>query len=189
MAAKKSNAKKKTTSKVTKSKTPKKAVKKSIQAKKSAKAKSAVKSGKKAVANLGKVKVAKKTTKVSGNSSAPVAVKSGIGSSSKSMQTKGSIGAQVQPLQDRLVVEVTPNETKTAGGLYIPDTSVPEGNRKGKVVAVGQGKANKKGNIRPLDVRLGDLVLFAEYSGEDVELNGRPCKILRESDVLGVVEK
>ena len=91
------------------------------------------------------------------------------------------------PLDDRILVLVDAAATKTAGGLFIPTTVETKPSR-GKVIAVGKGKRGKKGNIRPLDVAVGDFVLFAAYAGEAVTLNGTDYLILREEDVLGVSE-
>ena len=76
----------------------------------------------------------------------------------------------------------------TAGGLYIPDTAQVAGNQKGTVLAVGSGHVSKKGKKRPLELKVGDQVVFAEWAGDKLEWNGKPVRILRESDVLGLVD-
>ena len=96
----------------------------------------------------------------------------------------------ITPLADRLVVRVAETEKITAGGIIIPDVaSTVSGYLKGEVLAVGTGAKNKKGNIKPLDVKLGDFVLFAQYSGTKVEFNSEELQIVKESDVMGIVQK
>ncbi|NUM57102.1 MAG: co-chaperone GroES [Bdellovibrionaceae bacterium] len=94
------------------------------------------------------------------------------------------------PLDDRILVQIKEEERMTPGGLYIPDTvSDVSGNFKGTVVAVGRGHMNKKGKIKPLDVKPGDVVVFSQFSGSKVDVQGQTVMFLRESDVLGVVNK
>ncbi len=94
------------------------------------------------------------------------------------------------PLADRLVVRVVENEKITAGGIIIPDSaSMVQGHLKGEVLAAGHGAKNKKGLVRPLDVQLGDFVLFAEYSGVKIEFNSEELQIVKESDIMGIVQK
>ena len=92
------------------------------------------------------------------------------------------------PLDDRLVVQVEESEKMTSGGLYIPDTASGSGNFKGTVLAVGRGHKNKKGKIRPMDVKPGDQVLFDQYAGSKMTLANAEVLILRESEILGIVE-
>ena len=95
----------------------------------------------------------------------------------------------VTPLDDRLIVHLTKGEKMTAGGLYIPDTvSSSNDHLKGNVVAVGRGHRDTKGRIRPMDVQVGHQVLFSEYAGSKVNWNGQEVIILRENDVLGIVD-
>ena len=91
-----------------------------------------------------------------------------------------------RPLHDRVVVRRIDAEEKTAGGIIIPDTA-KEKPQQGKVVAVGPGKRDD-GKVVPLDVKAGDTVLFAKYAGTDIKIEGEDHLILREDDVLGVVE-
>jgi len=93
-----------------------------------------------------------------------------------------------RPLHDRVVVKRIDAEEKTAGGIIIPD-SAKEKPAEGEVVAVGPGKANDKGVVRPLDVKKGDRVLFGKYSGNEIKLEGVEHIILREDEVLGIIEK
>jgi len=93
----------------------------------------------------------------------------------------------IRPLQDRIIVERLEEETKTAGGLIIPDTA-KEKPQEGKVIAVGKGKIDDEGKVHPLDVKKGDRVLFSKYSGTEVNIEGDEHLIIREDDVLGVVE-
>ncbi len=105
------------------------------------------------------------------------------------MASKAVALAQFQPLDDRLLVQIASKEKRTAGGLYIPDTASVSGNFQAIVVAVGVGHKNKKGKIRPMDVRVGDTVLINEYAGDKVEFESKEYRILRETDVLGIQEK
>ena len=95
---------------------------------------------------------------------------------------------KVRPLQDRILVRRVPEEEKTKGGIIIPDTA-KEKPAEGEVIAVGSGKADDKGTVRPLTVKKGDRVLFAKYSGNDIKIDGVDHLIMREDDVLGVIEK
>jgi len=95
---------------------------------------------------------------------------------------------KLRPLADRLVVEPLEQEERTAGGLYIPETA-KEKPQQGKVLAVGPGAYKENSSERiPVDVKKGDKILFAKYAGSDIKLNGSELKILRESDVLAVIE-
>ncbi len=94
------------------------------------------------------------------------------------------------PLDDRLIVRIAEAAKMTAGGLYIPDTvSDFSGNLKGQVVLVGRGHRNKKGHVRPMDVRIGDQVVFAAHSGSKINFQNEDLIILRESEVMGVTSK
>ena len=96
----------------------------------------------------------------------------------------------VTPLDDRLLVQLSGAEKMTAGGLYIPDTVADtSGNLEGHVVAVGRGHFSKKGHLRPMDVKVGDKVVFSEYAGSKIKVQNEDLIILRESDVMGVVVK
>ncbi len=94
----------------------------------------------------------------------------------------------IRPLHDRIIVERLEEETKTAGGLIIPDTA-KEKPQQGKIIAVGKGKKTEDGKVLPLDVKVGDKVLFGKYSGTDIKLDGKEFLMMREDDILGVVEK
>jgi len=94
----------------------------------------------------------------------------------------------IRPLYDRIVVKRLDNEAeKTAGGLFIPD-SAKEKPQEGEVVAVGQGKRNDEGKLIALDVKVGDRILFGKYSGSDIKMDGQEYLIMREDEVLGVIE-
>jgi chaperonin GroES len=93
---------------------------------------------------------------------------------------------KVRPLHDRLLVKRIDEEEKTKGGLVIPDTA-KEKPMQGKVIAVGAGKVAEDGNLRPLDVRKGDRVLFGKFSGTEIQLEGDEHLIIREDDVLAVL--
>ncbi|MFO0591479.1 MAG: co-chaperone GroES [Polyangiaceae bacterium] len=92
---------------------------------------------------------------------------------------------KIRPLQDRVVVKRLEVENKTKGGLFIPETA-KEKPVEGRVVAVGAGKATKDGKVRPLDVQVGDTVIFGKYSGTEVKLDGVEHVLLREDDILAV---
>ena len=96
---------------------------------------------------------------------------------------------KLRPLQDRIIVERIEEETTTKGGIIIPDTVSKEKPQEGKVVAVGKGKTNEAGKLIPMDVKVGDRVLFGKYSGSEVKIDGEEYLIMREDDILGVVEK
>ena len=95
---------------------------------------------------------------------------------------------KVRPLYDRVIVRRVAEEEKTKGGIIIPD-SAKEKPSEAEVVAVGNGKVDDKGALRPLNVKKGDRVLFGKYSGNDIKIDGVDHLILREDDVLGVIEK
>mgnify|MGYP001574631022 FL=1 len=93
----------------------------------------------------------------------------------------------IRPLHDRIIVERLEEETKTASGIIIPD-SAKEKPQQGIVKAVGKGKVTEEGKVMPLDVKVGDKVLFGKYAGTDIKLDGKEYLMMREDDVLGVVE-
>ena len=93
----------------------------------------------------------------------------------------------LRPLHDRIIVQRLNEDEKTAGGLFIPDTA-KEKPQKGKVIAVGKGKINEDGTIRTLELKAGDTVLFGKYSGTEVKIENEERLIMREDDVLAVLE-
>ena len=93
----------------------------------------------------------------------------------------------LKPLADRIVIKVIEDTEQTSGGIFIPD-SAKEKPQKGEVIAVGPGKALEDGKKAEMEVKVGDIVLFAKYAGTDVKLNDEMLKILSEKDVLGVLE-
>ena len=93
----------------------------------------------------------------------------------------------IKPLYDRLLVERLEAETKTAGGIIIPDTA-SEKPQQGKVVAVGKGKISGKGDLIPLTVKPGDKILFAKWSGSEIEVDGVNHLVMKEDEVLAVIE-
>jgi chaperonin GroES len=95
---------------------------------------------------------------------------------------------RIRPLQDRIVVSRIADQEKTKGGIIIPDTA-KEKPVEGKVLAVGNGRVLEDGGIRKLDIKVGDRILFGKYGGTEVTIDGEDLLILREDDVLGVVEK
>jgi chaperonin GroES len=95
--------------------------------------------------------------------------------------------AKLRPLHDRILVERVEEEEKTQGGIIIPD-SAKEKPAEGKVVAVGEGKVAENGTKTPLELKVGDRILFGKYSGTEVKIEGQEYLIMREDDVLGVIE-
>ena len=93
----------------------------------------------------------------------------------------------IRPLQDRIIVKRIEEETKTAGGLIIPD-SAKEKPQMGMVIAAGNGKKTEEGKILALDVKVGDKVLFGKYAGTEIKVEGEEYLMMREDDILGVVE-
>ena len=91
-------------------------------------------------------------------------------------------------MHDRIIIERIEEETRTAGGLIIPD-SAKEKPFEGKVIAVGKGKKTEDGKVLPLDVKVGDRVLFGKYSGTEIKVDGNEYLMMREDDVLAVIEK
>lgn len=94
---------------------------------------------------------------------------------------------KVRPLYDRILVKRVEEEQKTAGGLFIPD-SAKEKPQQGIVVSTGNGKIQEDGSLRKLEVKAGDKILFAKYSGNEIKMDGEEHLILREDDILGVLE-
>ncbi len=94
---------------------------------------------------------------------------------------------QIKPLHDRVLVEPLDAEEKTAGGIIIPDTA-KEKPMEGKIVAVGNGSRNDEGKVAPLDVQKGDRILYGKWSGTEVKVDGDDFLIMKESDIMGVIE-
>ena len=94
---------------------------------------------------------------------------------------------KIRPLQDRIIVKRVQEEEKTKGGIIIPDTA-KEKPSEGKVIAVGNGKVQEDGKVRPLDVKAGDRILFGKYSGSEIKIEGEEHLLMREEDILGVIE-
>lgn len=94
---------------------------------------------------------------------------------------------KIRPLQDRILVQRVEEETTTKGGIIIPDTA-KEKPIEGKVIAVGKGRIGEDGSVIPLEVKEGDRILFGKYGGTEVKISGEEYLIMREDDVLGVIE-
>jgi chaperonin GroES len=103
------------------------------------------------------------------------------------LQTQGEIPMKIRPLHDRVIVRRLEEERKTAGGIVIPDTA-KEKPIQGEIVAVGKGKILENGEVRALDVKVGDKVLFGKYSGTEVKVSNEELLVMREEDIVGVVE-
>jgi chaperonin GroES len=95
---------------------------------------------------------------------------------------------KIRPLHDRVVIRRTEEERTSPGGIVIPDTATEKPIR-GEVIAVGKGKLLENGDIRPLDLKAGDKVLFGKYSGTEVKVDGEELLVMREDDVMAVIEK
>lgn len=214
-AAKKTNVKKavkkasaKKASKPVKKSTPAKktTAKKAAPAKKAAAKKAPVKKApvKKTTAKKAAVKKSapkKSAPKKVTARKAPMKAKPGKEKSAKAMpvshlvrETKPAktldLSGFVTPLDDRLLVQLSGSEKMTAGGLYIPDTVADtSGNLQGVVVSVGRGHMNKKGHVRPMDVKVGDKIVFSQYAGSKIKIQNEDLIILREPDVMGIVSK
>ena len=93
----------------------------------------------------------------------------------------------IRPLGDKIVIKVIEDAEQTSGGIFIPD-SAKEKSQKGEVIAVGTGKMTEKGEREPMDVKVGEIVLFAKYAGTDVKVSDETLKIMSVSDILGVIE-
>ncbi len=93
----------------------------------------------------------------------------------------------IKPLHDRVLVKRTDEDEKSAGGIIIPDTA-KEKPMQGKVMAIGSGSRDESGKLTPLDVRKGDKILFGKWSGTEVKVNGDELLIMKESDIMGVIE-
>ena len=93
----------------------------------------------------------------------------------------------IRPLGDKIVIKVIEDAEQTSGGIFIPD-SAKEKSQKGEVIAVGTGKTNDKGEKDPMEVKVGEIVLFAKYAGTDVKVADETLKIMSVADVLGVIE-
>ncbi|MDX1251886.1 MAG: co-chaperone GroES [Gammaproteobacteria bacterium] len=93
----------------------------------------------------------------------------------------------IRPLYDRVIIRRLEEERKSAGGIVIPDSATEKPVR-GEVVAVGKGKALDNGDLRPLEVKVGDKVLFGKYSGTEVKVEGQELLVMREEDIMGVIE-
>ncbi len=94
---------------------------------------------------------------------------------------------KLRPLHDRVLVEPLSAEEKTAGGIIIPDTA-QEKPQEGKVVAVGNGARGEDGAVQPMDVKKGDRVLYGKWSGTEVKVDGKELLIMKESDIMGIIE-
>ncbi|MDH3435641.1 MAG: co-chaperone GroES [Betaproteobacteria bacterium] len=94
---------------------------------------------------------------------------------------------KIRPLHDRIIVKRLEEERKTASGIVIPDTAAEKPDQ-GEVIAVGKGKVSEEGKVRPLDVKAGDKILFGKYSGQTVKVQGDELLVMREEDVMGVIE-
>ncbi|HVK62282.1 MAG TPA: co-chaperone GroES [Bdellovibrionales bacterium] len=174
-----------------------KPAKKAAAKKTSASKKSAKKVVKKAAARPAK-KAAKKPAKSAAKKAAPKkpAAKKSVSPmkaapiAAKSVTKKSSVDLSglFSPLDDRIVVEEIGASNRTPGGLYIPDTMAESDRpREGRVLAVGRGHREKKGRLRPLDVQLGDIVLFEKYVGSTISIADTDFMVLRESNILGII--
>jgi len=93
----------------------------------------------------------------------------------------------IRPLHDRVIVKRVEEERKSPGGIVIPDSATEKPIR-GKILAVGKGKILENGEVRPLDVKINDVVLFGKYSGTEVKIDGEELLVMREEDIVGIIE-
>src|SRR6266516_2233541 len=100
---------------------------------------------------------------------------------------KENAGMKLRPMQYRIIVKRVEEETMTAGGIFIPETA-KEKPQKGEIMAVGNGKKTEDGKVIPLDVKVGDKVLFVKYAGTEVKIEGNDYLMMREDDILAVIE-
>jgi chaperonin GroES len=100
---------------------------------------------------------------------------------------EGAFTMKIRPLHDRVIVKRLEEERTSPGGIVIPDTAA-EKPMQGKIVAVGKGKILEDGQVRPLDVKVGDRILFGKYSGNEVKVDGEDLVVMREEDVMAVIE-
>ena len=194
MAKKKASAKKSNVKKVAKKTVSKKTVTKSAK-KVSAKEKKPVKAPAKKAAGKKTVTKSKVTATAPAKKATPAKKTAASKPTTKAIVTSRApkildLSDFVTPLDDRLIIQTAGTEKITPGGLYIPDTVADvSGNLHGFVVAVGRGHLNKKGHVLPMDVKVGDKVVFTEFSGTKITIQNQDLIILREGDVLGVVSK
>ncbi|HEX6549418.1 MAG TPA: co-chaperone GroES [Gammaproteobacteria bacterium] len=94
---------------------------------------------------------------------------------------------KIRPLHDRVIIKRMESETKSAGGIVIPDNAA-EKPIKGEVIAIGKGKILENGDVRPLDLKVGDKVLFGKYSGNEVKVDGEELLVMKEDDIMAVIE-
>jgi chaperonin GroES len=97
------------------------------------------------------------------------------------------MSTKIRPLHDRVIVKREEDERKSPGGIVIPDTAT-EKPIKGRIIAVGKGKIMENGDVRPLDVKIGDKVLFGKYSGTEVKVDGDDVLVMREEDIMAIIE-
>ena len=94
---------------------------------------------------------------------------------------------KIRPLQDRIIVKRVEEDDKTKGGIIIPD-SAKEKPAEGEIIAVGKGRVKEDGKVQPLELKVGDKVLFSKYGGTDIKIDGEEHLIMREDDILGIIE-
>jgi chaperonin GroES len=95
---------------------------------------------------------------------------------------------KIRPLHDRVIIKRVEEERTSAGGIIIPDNATEKPSQ-GKVIAVGKGKILENGEVRPLDVKIGDTILFGKYSGQETKVTGEDLLVMREEDIMAVIEK
>jgi chaperonin GroES len=110
-----------------------------------------------------------------------------VGTGFAGILLRGGKLMRFRPLHDRVLIRRLEHEDRTAGGIIIPD-SAQEKPMEGEIVAVGSGTRSEDGSVRPLDVKAGDRILFGKYSGTEVKIDGEELTIMRESDIMGIVE-
>lgn len=110
-----------------------------------------------------------------------------MGAAAEKISSTSSKKTKIRPLQDRILVQRINEEEKTRGGLFIPD-SAKEKPQEARVIAVGKGRVSEEGKVTPLDVKAGDKILFGKYSGNEIKIDGEDYLIIKEDDVLAILE-
>lgn len=110
-----------------------------------------------------------------------------MGAAAEKISSTSSRKTKIRPLQDRILVQRTTEEEKSRGGIIIPD-SAKEKPQEARVIAVGKGRVSEEGKVTPLDVKAGDKILFGKYSGNEIKIDGEDYLIIKEDDVLAILE-
>lgn len=185
----KAKSSKKVASKQTAVKKTKPAVNKKVSAKKTSAPKTAAK--KKAAVKKSKPAASKKLSaqkSVVKKTNLKIKATAKTATTTTKAKTAVKYSAAVTPLDDRVLVKVIAKATRTPGGLYIPESVVENDNLEGVVIAVGRGHQDKKGRMHPMEVKIGQKILFAKYSGNALKVNDQDLVFIRENEILGLID-